>query len=69
MRLLALLGLLSLMSWPAAAITCDEVRGYVRTYGAPAVLAYVHQLGATPAQIRQGRSCLKSGFSRRRSKR
>ena len=50
-------------SQPAAAITCKEVRSYVATYGASAVLIYAKKIGATPAQIREGRACLRRAAS------
>jgi hypothetical protein len=59
MKCLAIAGLLLLACRPAAAITCDDVRTYVKTYGVVAVLAYVKRIGATPAQIREGRACLR----------
>jgi hypothetical protein len=61
MRLFAILGFACLACQPAAAISCDEVRTYVQTYGASVVLAYVKRIGATPQQIREGRACLRDG--------
>lgn len=58
MRAILIVGLVSLSSWPAGALTCDEVRGYVQIYGASAVLAYAKNAGATPEQIRRGKACL-----------
>lgn len=63
MRLLAILGFVCLAIQPAAAITCEEVRTYVQTYGASAVLIYAKKIGATPAQIREGRACLRRAAS------
>ena len=59
MRLFMILVFACLLSRPAVAISCDEVRGYVRTYGASAVLSYVKRIGATPQQIREGRACMR----------
>jgi hypothetical protein len=62
MRIFAILGFILVMSQSAAAITCEEVRNYVQTYGASAVLIYVKSIGATPEQIAQGRACLRRGL-------
>jgi hypothetical protein len=59
MRVLAILGFISVLSQPAAALTCEQVRGYVETYGMSAVIVYVKSIGATPEQIAQGRACLR----------
>jgi hypothetical protein len=72
MRFLAILGFACLLCQPAAALSCEEVRGYVQTYGAAAVLAYGKRLGMSPQQIRAGRACLyrgwRSGFRRSASR-
>lgn len=62
MRVLAILGFISVLSQPAAALTCEEVRGYVQTYGASAVMVYVKSIGATSEQIARGRACLRRGL-------
>jgi hypothetical protein len=59
MRTFAALGLVAFACQPAAAITCEQVRHYVETYGAASVLAYARKAGATPQQIRAGRACLR----------
>lgn len=58
MKVFVIVGLVCLVSRPAAALTCDEVRSYVQMYGASAVLAYAKNAGATPQQIRRGKACL-----------
>jgi hypothetical protein len=59
MRTFAALGVIAFACQPAAAVTCEQVRQYVETYGAAVVLAYAKKVGATPQQIREGRSCLR----------
>jgi hypothetical protein len=59
MRTLVAFGIATLACKPAAAITCEQVRHYVETYGAAVVLAYARKAGATPRQIREGRACLR----------
>jgi hypothetical protein len=59
MRSFAALAVVGLACQPAAAITCEQVRHYVDTYGASVVLAYAKKVGATPQQIREGRACLR----------
>jgi hypothetical protein len=72
MKFLVILGFACMLCQPASALSCEEVRGYVQTYGAAAVLAYGKSIGASPQQIRAGRSCLhrgwKSGFRRSASR-
>lgn len=58
MKAFVILGLLCLLSRPAGAMSCDEVRSYVQMYGASAVLAYAQRVGVTSEEIRQGRACL-----------
>jgi hypothetical protein len=58
-KLFAVLGFACLACQPAAALSCDEVRTYVQTYGASVVLIYAKKNGATPQQIREGRACLR----------
>ena len=57
-RVFVIVGLVCLLSRPAAAISCEEVRGFVEKYGASLVLAYAKSTGATPQEIRRGRACL-----------
>jgi hypothetical protein len=59
MKVLAVLVVLGLSSQAASAITCDQVRNYVGTYGASAALAYAKKIGVTAEQIRAARSCLR----------
>lgn len=59
MRCLAVLGFVCLVAEPAAAMSCDQVRYYVDTYGASAVIAYAKKIGASSSQIREGRACLR----------
>jgi hypothetical protein len=66
MRAFVIFGLVCLVclsSRPAAAMTCEEVRGFVQTYGVSLVLAYAKSTGATPLEIRRGRACLHEGQS------
>ncbi len=59
MRVVALAGLVCLLSQSASAFTCEDVRYYVETYGSAATLAYAKKMGATAEQIRAGRACLR----------
>jgi hypothetical protein len=59
MKTIVALGFVALACQPATAITCEEVRHYVETYGAAMVLTYAKKVGATPQQIREGRACLR----------
>jgi hypothetical protein len=59
MKLLAVVGLVSLLSQPAGAITCEQVRGYVQTYGIAAVMDYVKKAGISEEEVQRGRACLR----------
>jgi recombinational DNA repair protein RecR len=58
MKVLATITMLCVLSQPATAVTCDQVRSYVGTYGVAAALSYAKKIGATAEQIRDARSCL-----------
>jgi hypothetical protein len=72
MKFLAILGFACMLCQPASALNCAEVRDYVQTYGAAAVLAYGKRVGMSAQQIRAGKACLyrgwKSGFRRSASR-
>ena len=68
MRVFVILGLVCLLSRPASAMTCEEVRGFVQTYGVSLVLAYAKSTGATPQEIRRGRACLHEAHSGHRKR-
>lgn len=68
MKAFALAGLVCMLSQPASAITCEDVRYYVETYGTAATLAYAKKMGVTAEQIRDARICLRQASrSERRS--
>jgi hypothetical protein len=58
MKAFAIFGMVCMLSQPATAVTCDQVRSYVGTYGVAAALSYAKKIGATAEQIRDARSCL-----------
>ncbi len=51
--------LILLMTTPANAYTCHDVRGWVAQYGASRVLIMARLYGVTKEQIQQARACLK----------
>ena len=51
--------LILLMTTPAHAYTCHDVRGWVVQYGANRLLMMAKLYGVTKEQIQQARACLK----------
>ena len=66
MRILAVVSLACLFTHPAAAITCEQVRGYVQAYGMQAVMAYVKSAGISAEEVQRGRACLRRDAGRHR---
>lgn len=65
MRVFAVVSLVCLLGQPAAAITCEQVRGYIQTYGITAVMAYVRSAGISAEDVQRGRACLRRDRHRR----
>ncbi len=59
MKVFAAMSLMCLLGQPASAITCEQVRGYVQTYGLSAVMAYVRSAGISAEEVERGRACLR----------
>ena len=51
--------LILLMTTPANAYTCHDVRGWVAQYGVNRVLVMARLYGVTKEQIQQARACFK----------
>jgi len=66
MKVVAVASLVCLLSHPAGAITCEQVRGYVQTYGITAVMAYVKNAGISAEEVERGRACLRRDANRHR---
>jgi hypothetical protein len=65
-KLLVVMSFACLFANPAAAITCEQVRGYVQTYGLKAVMDYVKNNGIPAEEVARGRACLRRDAGRRR---
>ena len=66
MRVFAVVSLACLFTHPAGAITCEQVRGYVHTYGLTAVMAYVKSAGISAEEVERGRAYLRRDTGRHR---
>jgi hypothetical protein len=51
--------LIVLMTTPAHAYSCNDVRGWMAQYGANRLLVMARLYGVTKDQIQQARACLK----------